>query len=196
MANSYLRLIEFNIPAGSGQQFGAPGSLVVIKDASAPFDLEFDDDGRSTFEGGFNIDTGADRFKKLHLYNRSATDALTGALYVGKGSGKAGVSYSYERIRPSVTQPSYGTAQAVGNLDSYVGVRSGLRRAHISIFNHSTTATDILWIRAPIFGTTAFFLCAEVRPGIPIKLETDATLQIFSSTGSAFQYSTLEVFTR
>jgi hypothetical protein len=144
MPRIYNRPINLKIDAGGIQIVKAPGSLFVIKESSAAFDVEFDDDGKSTFEGGYTIDTGEDKFQKITIYNRSSSSALAVEGFVGLGSGKPGVYYDYLRTRstrivPQSLNMNPGVVTIPGLLSAgdaaTYGMNPNARRKHIVITN-------------------------------------------------------------
>lgn len=188
MARFYNRLITQTVPAGGVLPLPGPGSLIVIKEASAPFDLEIDDDGKSTYEGGFTIDTGSDRFQKLTVYNRSQTEALTFNFYVGRGSGKAGVSFDYLRERSTklrtttVSDASPATVQFPGvalNSAAYsgFGVATGARRRQFVVLVPAASAGTVT-VRESISDGIIQTFAAGVADGFTLATDHGFSVQV------------------
>jgi hypothetical protein len=188
---SYLRFIEQTIAAGGNLPIPGPGSLVVIKEASAPFDLEFDDNGKSTFEGGFTIDTGEDKFQKLTVHNRSNVAKLTIQLYVGRGSGKSSVSYDYLRVRATRLRPSddFVAGNGIGNATTFPGVapvndatysaygiNPGARRRQFAISTLRSN-TSVIVLASAVDDKVFGFVAA----GDSYTLETDEAIKVYAS---------------
>lgn len=106
---TYRRKFSLVIAAGGNAKLDRSGSMFAIKEASAEFDFEFDDNGQESGEGGVRFETGEDVFSKITLYNRSATVALVVTGWTGLGSGVPGVFYDYLRERQTKRVSFTGT---------------------------------------------------------------------------------------
>ena len=87
------------VPAGGQIVQPGLGSLFIVRESSAGFDWEADNSGKNFAEGGWEFDFGAAEFRRLTVYNRSATAQLTIDARIGFGSGKRGAKFDYLRVR-------------------------------------------------------------------------------------------------
>lgn len=213
MSRFYNRLYTPTLIAGAMLSIPGPGSLIVIKEASAAFDLEIDDDGKSTYEGGFTIDTGTDKFQGLKVYNRSTTAALTLQMFVGSGSGIKGVTYDYQKVRataPVSTCGAFGAGVTItacvitGNAANLIlipgiatsaakyvaaGIPVGARRRQIIVTNNSAAdmvLTDSLNNILARFGSGSTLSTS-------FTFESDADLKLGCLAGSQ-EYYIAELF--
>jgi hypothetical protein len=140
---AFLNDHEIIVPASGEKYIPAYGSMLVCKEASAGFDVKFDEGPKNFCEGGYGIFTGDKFFRGFTLFNRNAS-ALVLSLRSGDGGGKSGVVYDYLRTRSTKIRPSglitiaNGAGQAFAgvavqaDLDSY-GIPVGARRKHAII---------------------------------------------------------------
>ena len=216
MKSNYLKDFPVTVPAGGIHVLRFPGSLFVVRESSAGFDIELDDSSSKTFcEGGMWIDTGVDRFGAITIYNRSTTAVLTADLRIGTGSGKAGVQYDYLRVRTTkpvgtagqfggyvtltagqisagsanlVSIPGIATADAKY---SAAGIPAGSRRRQIIVTN---TGSDDLVITDSNNNLLARFGGGASSTSVSFTFESDADLKIGSLGGGSPYYNVCELF--
>lgn len=174
--NQFVVRFERTIIAGGQLTLPAAGTLLVIKEATAPFDCEIDDGERNILEAGINIQI-AEGFQRLHIFNRSATVALTVVLLIGK----AGVGYNYNRAAPTrlVVTP-FVTLQPTGlaplNRRAIPGINSGARRKQILIGAYPDDVTHYLTVM-----DSADNIFAQIPSGKILPLDTDADLIVINN---------------
>lgn len=143
---TYLRRIERRVEAGGIMDIPCPGNFLLVKEATGPFDFQFDDGEVSQAEGGFSVEMAPGSFKRIKVTNRSATTALNFVLYVGSGK----VAYDYLRQRSTETviyEANLPDSQGViirgistaAALYVDAGVPIGSRREHMVVTNLSET---------------------------------------------------------
>lgn len=158
------------------------GSIFVCEEATARFEMQFDDGGRFPCKGGFILRPPGG-FTRVAFYNLT-TEKLTVDIYVGDTS----VSYDYERIRKTrLVSTSLGIA-AGANL-TFAGTNSGNRRKSFRVRNRDLTLE--LYVRKPPPDAT---VTEVVYPKLFVELETDADLDLWNPGGSNISIAVAELF--
>lgn len=195
------------VDANSLQKISVPGSLLHIFESTASFDFEFDDDGKNSGRAGMQIATGAEKFRTVTIYNRSATAPLTVELLIGFGSGEPGIKYDYLRTRQTklVVAGNAGVYSLIpaGLIVSFPGIAtnnvyysvpgvpSGSRRRQFVVTNLSTA--NILSIynsELKFLGELGVRSSATATPPA-FTLETDADVSIVGTAGSPYLFTEL-----
>jgi hypothetical protein len=175
------------VPAGVGRAevINNEGALVLIKDASAVFDMRFDDGAPFPCEAGFRFRPRGG-FTRLTILNKSPANDLTVSLYIGD----ADTQYESTRTVKTVIATTAGVLLA-GESANFNGFNlSGQRRKSITVSNRH--ATDPLELKPKGGGATEIF---AVIFGQKTELfETDADLTIKNNTAGPITYAAGEIF--
>lgn len=175
---------DIEVPAGIGlaRLMDTSGELFVCKEATAQFEMQFDDGPKFKCEGGFSIRPPGG-FTKLTFFN-----LLSVALLVSFYAGNAYVSYDYLRT-PRTRTKAKSDALVLGGTQNFLGTDSGNRRKEIVVTNRH--ATDELQLRDP----ATLLTLLSIWPKTVERLETDADLQlIYGGPGAILNYAVAEIF--
>jgi hypothetical protein len=180
---SFINLYSRVIPAGAAPfTIHATGSILYVRESTAPFDLQLDDGEINTIDAGMQFNMQPDEFRKVTVINRSTTDDLFVSLYAGK----AGVGIDYNRERQTRTKWRDGVL-ASGNWINFQGIDNNQRRKEIIVSNKGTADLLLYDFNTSTFGP-------KVPASTSFILQTDGNIGIFNLSGSAQAWSTIETF--
>ncbi len=172
-----------DVPAGIGLAvvLDVTGALFVCKEATARFEMQFDDGPRFPCEGGFTLRPPGG-FTRITLFNLSATEKLTVDFYAGDTF----VGYDYVRV-PRTRLKNSSTGLDPGLTKDLVGIDKGNRRKAVIVTN--THASEPIQIRD--VGLTEMARIVGTRS---LEIETDADLQVRNAGAVNIYIGIIEIF--
>lgn len=185
------RILHTLTAAQSQASFPAFGSKLLITEATAAFQIAFDDRQFNTVRPGMQFDFGAQNFRRVTIKNLSATADLVLEMFYGT----AQVTFDYLRTRSTVIRARAdlvdttsggillaGIATAADNTTWLIP--AGSRRKHTILTNTAAAGGDNISVFKLKVDTTVVIF-GTVFPQTARVIEGDDTLWIRAATGSA-----------
>lgn len=192
--------ILYTLTAARGQDtFPAFGSKLLITEATAAFQIAFDDRQANTVRPGMSFDFGAQNFRRITITNLSATADLVFELFYGT----AAVQFDYLRTRSTTIRARVDAVTTVGGIVlSGVAtaadatnwlIPAGSRRKHAILTNLEAAGGNNVAIYKVKPDTTQV-LFGSVFPQTARVIEGDDTLYFRAASGTIAVVQTEEAF--
>jgi len=187
MKNPKYKVFKYSLAPGENQTINRPANTLICLDATAPFEIGFDDQPLTSFEKGLRYEAAAD-FKKVRIKNPTGS-----TISVELGFASGGVGDSRLTLAGSLTVDQQGgntlvnmSVSALATAETVVSV-ANLSRHEILVSN---LGTDTVFLGgAGVLNNTGLPLAA----GATATLQTKAAVSVYNPAAAAVALAILEL---